>query len=844
MSKATRLALAGVGVGMALPAVGGVLFSPTAGAQEVDQPQTPNLEAIGQTADALAGTLDNLAQDGGGQPAPEMPEPVTQAGDVVPSNLLRKDTIDEISAMVADQDTEHDAVSAALDAAPGPAPLREGQTAAALMDTDNPEVIGQFVGTATDPTADQQARLNDDINHLVDNVTSGQALRDLETAYNDMFTSPEYLAWANNTDNPFAPREGEGVERAAAGIDALVDSLSRRPVETINQIIGEAGGPLRVLTDPQGAATDVLTKIAGRQFVDDLHAWFTTELLPDLRDSIAEAAPLLAIPLASGGLGALLGGLGGTLATLPITLGAPLLGSSAGSALGLLALATMTFGTWLASEVPVAIAGIALGAVAGVSVGILLWGLSGFNPVMGVAAIGGGLLAAAFVTTMIIGGYTLLTAALPMLAFVVLAPLFLLGGGGLGAGLGLAIGTALAALVIPATTILFGLGGAAMTAGPALALFAIVAFTKFSDRAADWGNGPLGRVLDALNQGWESSATRHMFDGALRSWDNSDTGSTIGDINALLGQLFSGSSNVDGKAIRDLLVSGATLGGLAGLLASVLAGATTGTATGLATFIPNLIIFGAPWLALVGLSMLTAVGTAIIPPIAISVAAWIIGSLAVSSPLWVPLTLAATVATLVAFIAVNPAVLVATGGASGVVAGIAGALGAGLAAIDVVVILGALAIGAMVIGLPVFALTAGLFTFGALATQIPALLSLGVPILVAAGVSMLEGTAVGMATTGLTAPVLGGAGAILGAIIALLSSTEVDAYDTADGTHVLDAKVVNGKVPSVNALGEKVREAVPVTAGATFGTDFTPTNAKADRTMLDVTGLVNQPMPV
>lgn len=839
-----RILLAGAGLAAA-PAAG-LLLAPSAAA--ADLPANQIGDAIGATADALAGTTPVAPS------LPTIPSPVVPAGDILPNLLLRREGDAEgVSGTVAEQPT----------AAAGPDPETTGykiQAAQILADQDSrDDLIGQFVGTVTSPDGGQIDQLRDGVGHLVGNITSGQALRDVQQTFDDFLVSDSYTAWRDNTDNAFAPRSVEdfagednpAVARAAAGFDALIDSFSINPLGTAQQILAEAGGPLRVLTDPVGASRDVLVKIAGPDFVDALGDFITGDLIPDLRDTLAEALPWLALPLATGAAGGLLGLVGSVLATLPLTAGLPLLGSSAGSALALVVLATLTYGTWLLSEVAVAIPVAAVALIVGVIVGVGLATLSGFNPVMLLAAIGGGLLTALFVFTMGMLAYTLLTFLIPTIAFLLLSPLFIGAGAGLGALAGLAIGTILAGVIIPAVTGMFALGGAAAGIIPAVGMFLFVLLTRFASRSNDWMDGPLGQVAESLRRGWESSALRHVFDDLGNIWDGTDTGNTLNELGALLASLVSEADFLDGEALRDLLVTGGVLGGLAGLLASLGLGLATGIPTALLSYIPNLILVGGPWLAIAAASLIGALASALIPPAAIAAAAWIIGSLAVSAPLWIPLTLAATVLTLIAFALSNPVIIAALGtvipglgaflGAGG--AFITGAVGAGLAILDVVVILGALAIGLVLIGLPVFLLTLPLFTFGALASQIPVLLSLPFPFIVAAGLSLLEGSAVGLATTALTMPGLVGGGAALGAILAILSNLDLNAYITDGDTAVVDARLRNPHLPTVDSLlsgtslGAKSKvapTAVPAASLPEFGTD----NRVGERTVTDITNLI------
>lgn len=704
-----------------------------------------------------------------------------------------------------------------------------GQTTGQTLAAD--DLLGQWTGTATLPNQDQIDLAIGDAQHLIGNIANGQVLRDVQTTVDDFLQSDSFLSWADNTDNPFAQRNtadyATPVDRAADGIQAYIDSISRHPVETLAQTLDEAGGVLRVVTDPLGAITDVLTKVAGPEFVTDLTNFITNDLIPGVRESLEKALPALAIPLATAGLGGLLGLVGSTLLSLPLMAGLPLLGSSIGSALALVILSTITYGIWLLTEIPVAIVGLGAGVLLGLVAGVALAALAGFNPLMIPAAIGGGLLVAAFVFTMIVGGYTLLTFLIPTIAYLLLSPLFLAGGAGIGGLLGLGLGTILAGIIIPAGT----LGGAALggLAGiPVAAVtFAIIALTHFNSLAGQWGDGPLGRVLDALNKGWETSSLRHVFDDLKDIWSGTDTGKTLDDLGALMNQIFAANWNLDGDRLRDIVINGGVFGALLGALASLGLGLGTGIPTALATFIPNLILLGLPWLAIVGVSVLGALAAAIIPPLAIAAAAWIIGSLAVSAPLWIPLTLVATVATLIAFLAANPAVVIGTGGLAGGVAGVAGTISTVVSILDVIVILGALLIGLPIIGIPVFAIAALFFIVPALATQIPALLSLGSPILMAAGLSLLEGALVGISVAGLSSLVTVPAGATIGAVLAVLSRLSFASWIDGDTLFGQAQLRNNGWFPPVNLV-----ESVPTASAAGLGASHKVSAVKVPTNLL------------
>lgn len=1002
--------VAAMGIGVAAPALGGALLSPSAGAA--------TLASLPNPAEVTSAVTDAAQDVGIPLPeAPRLPSPVTIADNVLPMNLLRRD----------DNATDGSTVVETMPyAAQGPGPrsvtpqdvvgaankTRQtqidtvGKVANDLLSGDT-STVGQLVGVLNIPTQGQVANASASAQSFVDNVVSGQAMTDLQNTYDNFFTSDSYRAWSENTANAFAPREGEGVARAAAGISDYIDQFSRNPQQTLIQTIGEAGGPLRLITDPVGAVTQVVSKIAGPDFVADVFEWINKDLIGDGRNTFMEALPWLALPLATAGIGALLGGplgalpgagigavlgalaphnlLGGLVgsvlgglatgipggavgllasiaAFLPLMATLPLLGAAGGSALALAIAATVTYGTWLLTFIPVTIVAGVLGVIAALVVGAGLVALSGANPVMLLGAVSGGILAGLFVFTMVIGGYALLTFLIPTIVFAVLAPLLTLGMAGLGALAGLGIGTLLASVGIPLVTLLsaaisalpgailgglLGTGisslisalvgsliGGLIGAGigsligavlgglagivPAIAIFLFVWLTKFADAAGDWGNGALGRIMEALRQGWENSALRHVFDDAQRFWNSTETGRNLNDLLAFLNSLGSAAFFLDGRRLRDLLLAGAAkggiigallgaipggllgalagllnplnlLGGLLGAIAGAIPGALLGAAAGkglslllgvLTTlvaapllFLPILAALAGLWALIAIPATLLAFAATLIGPLAIAVGATIIGSLLLSSPLWIPLVLIASVSTLIAFALSNPFLIVAFPPLAALVpfALAFGTVAVVAAALVVVVILGSLLLGSILIGIPAFLLSLPFFVFPALAVPLLSLLALPLLIPVAAGLSVLGAMALGALVDNLssllTVPlgaVLGGligatiggvlgtaisalvralvygaagagigaalgasAGAVIGAVLALLMSLRGSVR--VEGRSI----IADGRIVSNTPVTP--RRAVPKTANATYGTGLTKS---VDRSLVDVKDLV------
>lgn len=789
LNRPARYALAALGTAGAASALGAGVAGAT--------PLTDGIDAIAATAASAAETAGIPTPP----PAPTLPSPVVPVEGLLPQNLLRTGSRDD-----ADYPDPTAGIPTAPAVATGPSPDQIAGAKARFNDNVASGSIGQAVNKAlatagitaddlADPSAIAQAagtftpdqatfqQIGDTLRELGNNVASGQAVRDVQTTVDNVLASPEYAAWRTNTANPFNPSR-----TGADGIADLIDSASTNPVGTLNQLVTEAGGPIRMATDPVGAFNDVVRGIAGDAFLNDVWSFVNDQLGRDLAESIRQAAPaLLLIPalgaagallgaplgaLPGSGIGAVLGALnplaplvglltaipgsilgglatgtlgliGSTLALLPLVGILPLMGAATGSALALAALATVTFGAWLLTLLPAlalsSLVGLAVAAVVLIG-GVILAGpgIIGFFPAVVSAAI----LTFLFVTTMLTGLYALLTIGIPVLAFLVLAPLFLLGGATLGGLAGLLAGLAAAGLGIPLLTalsvipgalaggilgyllgdgltrlvsaltgaaiggligagigsLLGALAGTSLGALIGIPLFLALAALAFSDRSSRWNDGPLGRIMDTLNDGWNRSLLHDVLDRAMREWNNTSTGSAVQRLNALVNSLFTAINTLDGRRLRNLLLrgglagaipgalAGAAIGGplgaLAGLLSplnllSGLLGGITGalvgaplgallgkllsvglgTLTALAAppllFLPILAGLTALWAAVAIPATLLALASSIIPPIALATAAWLVVSLAVSSPLWIPLTILASLATITTVIAVG-----------------------------------------------------------------------------------------------------------------------------------------------------------------------------------------------
>lgn len=875
-------------------------------------PLTDGLTGLADAATTAAQDMSPVAP--ALPPAPMLPSPVIplDAG-ILPQNLMRTGsrdddgTADPTEGILTETTTGEGIDQASIDAGFGRYNDRVTEqntkaqhlkdqfaqfTGITAEDLRDDTAIGQAAGTFT-PDGQTFSDIRVAVSEVVNDFTSGQVVQDIQTVVDNVIASPEYIAWRDNEANPFNP------DRVGAdGVADLIDSFTINPVATIDQMVVEAGGPVRILTDPVGAFNDVVSGIAGDVFLNDVWDFVNNELTPDITESLRQAAPALLLIPASAALGALLGAplgalpgsgigaiigalsphnllaaipgailgglatgipgalaglIGSTLAFLPLLAGLPLLGAAGGSALALAIAATITYGTWLLSFIPVTLLAGALGIGAAIVVGIGLAALSGLNPGMFLAAIGGGILAGLFVFTMLVGGYALLTFLIPTVIFALIAPLLTLGLGGLGALLGLGAGLAAAAIGIPLITaltaavtalpgaILGGLLGVGLSSlvsaligagigalvGAALGglvgallgtllgtlvgvpLFLAIALLNFSDRASEWGNGALGRIMNTLRQGWERSLLKDLADRIAEEWNNSQTGSDLNNLFDLVNSMFTTLATLDGRRLRNLLLRGGALGaviggmsgaaiggplgflagllnplnllgGLMGAITGALVGAPLGAALGkglslllgaLTTLAVTPLVFLPILAALTGLwalvaipATLTALASTLIGPLALAVGATIIGGLLLSSPLWIPLTLGASVMTLIAFALTNPLILATPLAPLVAFSLIFGAIGFSLAMIDVVVILGSLALAAVFIGIPVFLLSLPFFIFPALAVPLLSLLALPLLIPMAAGLSLLAGMSAGALVDNLSSLLTVPLGALLGAL--------------------------------------------------------------------------------
>ena len=503
-----RVLLGALGAG-----AGSLLCAPAANAQEL-----PTLDNL------LDGAIPDAGNITPNTPKPALPtapvENIAHAIEgAVPSNLLRTNTgnmdaFEQPNVQVTPhagttptpmaQNTVDKAINNYND------PAQQVQKIAqpfldAMNGHNDPNTIGQAFGAWQLPNANTVDHINKDLSTLGNKITSGEIVNDVQTAIDETLNSSQYEAWRTNTDSILnVDGNLHGVDRAAAGISHLIDTVSTNPARAVADITTAAGGPVNMVLNPIGATVQVATAILGPDVMRDF-GQALRETPGNLGKSLLEAAPaLLAIPagdlighllgaplgaLPGAGVGALLGALaphnlipgllaaipgtllgglttgsiglvGSILATLPLMGILPLAGVATGSALALAALAATIFGTYLATYIPAAIGSVLLGAGIGVIVAGVLAAIAAFNPAFLPLAAAGGFLTFLLMSAVIFGTYAALSAIIPLAIFGILAPLFINTGGMMGLMTGLASAALIASLGIPLITLLSAIPGA------------------------------------------------------------------------------------------------------------------------------------------------------------------------------------------------------------------------------------------------------------------------------------------------------------------------------------------------------------------------------------------------
>lgn len=379
-----RVLLGALGAG-----AGSLLCTPAANAQEL-----PTLDNL------LDGAIPDAGNITPNTPKPALPtapvENIAHAIEgAVPSNLLRTNTgnldafeqpnvqfaphVDTTPAPMA-QNTVDKAINNYND------PAQQIQKIAqpfldAMNGHNDPNTIGQAFGAWQLPNANTVDHINKDLSTLGDKITGGEVVNDIQSAIDQTINSPQYEAWRTNTDSILRVDGNlHGVDRAAAGISHLIDTVSTNPARAVMDITNAAGGPVNIILNPINAAVRVATTVLG----EDVMRQAATDLGDTVRNigrAIAEGAPaLLTIPamkyvgeFLGSAPGALAGIIPGALAgmnhgaRLGWLLGGPALGIP-GAALG-----------WVLGGLP----GFILGALPGAGLGAILGGLAPHNIIPG-----------------------------------------------------------------------------------------------------------------------------------------------------------------------------------------------------------------------------------------------------------------------------------------------------------------------------------------------------------------------------------------------------------------------------------------------------------------------------
>lgn len=870
----------------------------------------------GPIADGLQ-FLDDTAKDVADRaaevlpPAPEAPKlpPAPDLLGMIPSNLLR--TGGREGANVEGAATVPDVIVPVDETVPGPSQeaindsierYNERVVAAneAVQELLDPENIGQAVGALNlDPGT--IGNFVDAGKTVIDSVTSGKIIQDIQTVIEGIGETEEYRAWRNNEANPFNPNR-----LGADGISDAIDAFTTNPVAFLEQTLIEAGGPINILTDPLGAFNDVVSGIAGPDFLGDVWNTVNEQILPDLGEALAQAAPALLLIPAGAALGALIGtplgalngapigallgalnplnllgaipgaligaplgalatGIPGFIASLLMTLPLfgilPLAGAAGASALALAAAATIIFGTWLGLAIPIGALGFIPGIGFGIASSLVAFFASGANPAFFPSVIANFFLGLAVGVVGLPLAYLGLTILVPVIVFALVFLPLLVGSAMLGSLLGflaaglaaaigiplitalsaipgaiigsitgalagvtvatlldMAIGATLGALIGGGLGALIGslLGGALGTA-VGVPLFIALASTIFGDKASAWGDGPLGRVMDALNEGWENSKLKQLLDRLGEEWAGTETGSALNDLGAFANSIAAITTFLDGRRLRNLLLRGAIPGALLGAIPGAITGGILGTIlgalnplnllngltwglafaipggligatigslisdlisplAGLAslpfTFLPNLIALSALWAIPAIVSTLAALAATIVPPIAIALASWVFLSLLVTSPIWLPAGIGAGIFNVIAGLSINPIVSLLFPPILAL-APIAGGIASILVIVTAVVVAGALLIGFPLVAIPAFFLSIPFFVFPALSVPLLWLISWPLLLPIAAGLSVLEAIGISAIANGLLKLLTIPVGALTGALAAGLPATLV-----------------------------------------------------------------------
>lgn len=511
-----------------------------------------------------------------------------------------------------------------------------------------------------------------------------------------------------------APAPATGItNEEAARMASWINSLTVDPLGTLGLTLA-AVGPQALLTDPMTSLTRLATVIAGPQAAADLPRVIFDLVVPTLTKDwplalAAGAATLFGVPLLSGLAGAVLGASVGGLGA---------------SALALVVLATVLFGAWLLAVAAVFVISIPIAIVIGVIV-LVVTVLAGLviNPAAWIIGAGAAIATMIFIPILLTGAFAVLTVAIPVVLFALIAPFLVVGAGLLGSIPGAILGG------------LGGYGAGLVAAVPLAALvFALVGLAAGNKRLGD--NPDAREALDRLRalaaEAWANSEIGRFIESIKRAyWE-----SPIGQLHKLWNDFW---GTLWGSIDLDAIIEGAKRGGLRGIIDGFRTGFPAGALTTALWTLPLLLAGLAatllPPLALaVAATLAAGIGLWLIPFLAAS-PLWILGILFVGATLFIGALgiLAAIVGVVLVIAAVAGGValgplaiplgivgglLIFLGlmvtGAMWLVGGFVAGIGMAVALFFFALLLLSLAIAAVAVGIPVFVLSIPFFIFPAL----------------------------------------------------------------------------------------------------------------------------------
>ena len=675
--------------GVAVPAL--AVFAPaTAHAAPVlDVPTFPS------AGDAVKSVADRVLP-----PPPSLPEPVAVEGFTLPHNLLRKDGSDDPSAVmeptvapeVKSNITIEDINTAATNTKITNLvdKVASGDIAGALGDLN----LGSLSGA---PTGDAPA-LGDfgNLRGLLDGTLPGPA---------DPSTMIPAMPTNGTSTRTAVPQE---VQRLASWMNSAVDD----PLGTITATLAAAGGPALLLD--ANAPAKILEVIAGPMAAGDLGLVMSSLVLPMLTKDLplaiaAGLGTLFGVPLLSGLAGAVLG--------------ASISGLAA-SALALVVLATVLFGAWLLAVGLVFLISIPIALVIGAIVFFVTIAAGLFiNPAAYVIGAGAAIATIIFIPILLTGAFAILTVAIPVILFALLAPPLVIGAGLLGSIPGAIIGGLLGYLA--------GLVAAVPLAALVFTLVGLWAGKKRLDDNPD-AQDALERLKNLFAEAWNNSELGRFINELQRMYWESPIGRIHDLWNRFWGHLW---ASID----LDAIIDGAKKGGLRGIIDGFLTGFPAGALTTALWTLPLLLVGLAatllPPLALaVAATLAAGIGLWMIPFL-LAAPLWILGILFVGATLFIGalgiLAAIAGVALIVVAFVASPVLgpfAIALGaigglllflglmvtGAMWLVGGFVAGIGMAVALAFFALLLLSILAAAIFVGIPTFLLTAPLFIFPAL----------------------------------------------------------------------------------------------------------------------------------